>query len=186
MAMTAGSPDDGAEQRSEESVNGVPPTGPRRRLLLSGLPIAVTLASRPALAQGGQCTASIVMSGNLLWPRTGFYPSGSFTTACGGSPPFNSAWSCSGSLQSALGGGLTVQCRLQTGTVSLDCSQFGPHMAAALLNAACFAPTNYPLSTASVSQLVRQVWSSKPTSKAAAQSQLDSACGAVKGYNIND
>lgn len=214
--MTAGSPD-GEKARQGDGVSGearatgASPTTTPRRLLLSGLPIAVTLASRPALAQGGQCTASIVLSGNLshtipsgtncgltpnswirlsgtnqLWPRTGFYPSGSFASACGGSPAFNSAWSCSGSLQSALGGGLTVDCKIQGTNVALDCSQFGPHVAAALLNAACFSPTNYPLSTSVVCQLVQQVWSSKPSSKAAAQNQLDSVCNAVKGYNVNE
>lgn len=215
MGTTAESSDSGDQQHgdppSRPTASTVAAAGPGRRLLLTGLPIAVTLASRPALAQSGQCTTSIVLSGNLsnalpigtncgltaaswitlagtnqLWPRTGFSPSGSFTSACGGAPPFNSAWTCSNSsLLSALQGNLTIQYKIKSNTVTLDCSQFGPQVAAALLNAACFAPTNYPLSTTAVCQLVQQIWSSTPASQTAAQSQLDSVTNAVKVYNIN-
>ncbi len=213
--MTAESPDSRDPQHGDPpspgAATGVAATGPARRLLLSGLPIAVTLASRPALAQSGQCTTSIVLSGNLshalpvgtncgltplswinlagtnqLWPRTGFYPTSSFTSACGGGPPANSVWTCSGSsLLSALQGGLVVQCKIQSSNITLDSSQFGPQVTAALLNAACFAPTNYPMSLIAVCQLVQQIWSSTPANQAAAQSQLDAVTNAVKVYNIN-
>lgn len=215
MTTTEGSPDSADQPHSDPpscaAAGGVAATGPARRLLLTGLPIAVTLASRPALAQSGQCTASVVLSGNLsqalpvgtncgltpsswttlagtnqLWPRAGFSPSSSFTSACGGGPPVNSAWTCSGSsLLSALQGNLTIQCKIKSTTVTLDCSQFGPQVAAALLNASCFAPTNYPVSMTAVCQLVQQIWSSTPTSQTAAQSQLDSVTNTIKVYNIN-
>ena len=81
---------------------------PGRRLVLGGIPIAVTLASKPALAMTGQCSVSNALSGNLshplpngvncgmtpqtwvdlagtnqLWPRTGMYPQTTFISAVG-------------------------------------------------------------------------------------------------------
>ena len=40
---------------------------PGRRLILGGIPIAVTLASKPALAMG-ECSVSNALSGNLSHP----------------------------------------------------------------------------------------------------------------------
>ena len=131
---------------------------PGRRIILGGIPIAVTLASKPALAMTRQCSVSNALSGNLshplpngvncgltpatweslagtnqLWQRTGFFPSTNFTSAAGG-PGFGSGWIVgSQSLLSALQGGLSVQIKIKGNQTSLNATAFGEQVAAALL-----------------------------------------------------
>lgn len=183
---------------------------PGRRLILGGIPIAVTLASKPALAMGGQCSVSNALSGNLshplpkdmncgltpqtwvhlagtnqLWSRTGCSPSMRFVSACG-SQPVNNIWTCgSQSLLAALEGGLTVSCKFNGQDTALNAAQFGAHIAAGILNAACFSPGNYPKTTAEVKGLVVPVWAAQPVNQSLAQAELDSAAAQVSPYNIN-
>lgn len=186
------------------------PKSPSRRLILGGIPVAVTLASKPALAMTGECSVSNALSGNLshplpegtncgltpeswiklagteqLWSRTGFAPSTSFLSACG-SPPTGSQWTCGDqSLLAALEGGLTVGCKIGKDSVSLDARRFGAQLAAAILNAGCFSPTNYPETVSQVRNLAAAIWSSQPTTRSIAQSQLDAATDRVSSLNIN-
>jgi hypothetical protein len=183
---------------------------PSRRLILGGIPVAVTLASKPALAMTGECSVSNALSGNLshplpegtncgltpeswiklagteqLWSRTGFAPSTSFLSASG-TQPFDSQWTCGDqSLLAALEGGLTVGCKIGTDSVSLNAGRFGAQLAAAILNAACFSPTNYPDTVSQVCDLVAAVWSSQPTAQSIAQAELDAATDQVSSLNIN-
>jgi len=182
---------------------------PGRRLILGGIPIVVTLASKPALAMG-ECSVSNALSGNLshplpagtncgltpdtwmklagtnqLWSRTGCAPSQSFTSACG-SQPSGATWTCgTQSLLAALEGSLTVSCKIDGVNTPLTASQFGMHCAAGILNAACFSPNNYPKTMSQVQNLIAPVWSQQPTNQAQAQSLLDSATNALSIYNIN-
>ena len=186
------------------------PRNPGRRVILGGIPIAVTLASKPALAMTGQCSVSNALSGNLshplpngvncgltpatwvglagtnqLWQRTGFFPSTNFTSAAG-SPGFGSAWIAgTQSLLSALQGGLVVQIKINGVQTTLNAGLFGEQVAAALLNAAAFAPNNYPDSLSQVQQMVRAVWTSAPTSTTAAQSALTNLATQLSALNIN-
>jgi hypothetical protein len=183
---------------------------PGRRLILGGIPIAVTLASKPALAMTGQCSVSNALSGNLshplpngvncgltpltwcnlagtnqLWPRTAMYPSTNFTTACG-SPGFGNAWQCGWqSMLSALQGGLSVQCKLNGQMTTLNAQLFGEQVAAGLLNAAAFSPNNYPKSLDEVQAMVQSIWSSHPNSKSQAQTLLDNVTNQLAPLNIN-
>ena len=183
---------------------------PSRRLILAGIPVAVTLASKPALAMTGECSVSNALSGNLshplpegtncgltpeswiklagteqLWSRTGFAPSTTFLSACG-SQPFGSQWICGEqSLLAALEGDLTVRCNIGKDTVSLEAGSFGAQIAAAILNAACFSPNNYPETVSQVRSIVAAIWSSRPTTQSVAQSQLDAATRRVASLNIN-
>lgn len=186
------------------------PRNPGRRIVLGGIPIAVTLASKPALAMTGQCSVSNALSGNLshplpngvncgltpatwvslagtnqLWQRTGYFPSTNFTSAAG-SPGFGSAWMIGAqSLLSALQGGLTIQIKLNGTQTTLNAGLFGEQVAAALLNAAAFAPNNFPDSLSQVQQKIRAVWVSAPTSTTQAQSALDSLATQFSALNIN-
>lgn len=183
---------------------------PSRRLILGGIPVAVTLASKPALAMTGECSVSNALSGNLshplpegtncgltpeswiklagteqLWSRTGFAPSTSFVSACG-SQPFGSQWTCGNqSLLAALEGGLTVTYKIGQNSTTLDARNFGAQLAAAILNAGCFSPTNYPETVSQVRNLVVAIWSSQPTTPSLAQTQLDAATGRVSSLNIS-
>jgi len=183
---------------------------PGRRLILGGIPVAVTLASKPALAMSGQCGVSNALSGNLshplptgvncgltpdawvklagtqqLWNRTGFAPSTGFLSACG-SAPTGDPWNCgSQSLLAALEGSLTVSCKIGGQTIDLNAAAFGGQIAAALLNAACFAPNNFPLSLSQVRGAVSPIWMSHPQNRGDAQSQLSTAASHVAAYNIN-
>lgn len=193
---------------------GDAPRNPGRRLLLGGIPIAVTLASKPALAMGGQCSVSNALSGNLshplpsevncgmtpatwvtlagtnqLWPRTAMFPSTNFTSACG-APGFGSGWECgSQSLLAALQGDLVVECKIKDEDedehTRLNAQLFGQQVAAGLLNAAAFAPNNYPETLPQLQQLVRAIWMSKPSSASQAQSALDSVTNHLAPLNIN-
>ena len=182
---------------------------PGRRLILGGIPIVVTLASKPALAMG-ECSVSNALSGNLshplpagtncgltpdtwmklagtnqLWSRTGCAPSQSFTSACG-SRPSGATWTCgTQSLLAALEGSLTVSCKIDGVDTPLTASQFGMHCAAGILNAACFSPNNYPKTMSQVQNLIAPLWTQQPTNQAQAQSLLDSATNALSIYNIN-
>src|SRR5208282_2655989 len=182
---------------------------PGRRLILGGIPVAVTLASKPALAMG-ECSVSNALSGNLshplpagtncgltpdtwmklagtnqLWSRTGCAPSQSFTSACG-SQPSGAIWTCgTQSLLAALEGSLTVSCKIDGVETPLTASQFGMHCAAGILNAACFSPNNYPKTTSQVRNMIAPVWTQQPANQAQAQSLLDSATSALSIYNIN-
>jgi hypothetical protein len=186
------------------------PSNPGRRVILGGIPIAVTLASKPALAMTGQCSVSNALSGNLshplpngvncgltpstwaslagtnqLWQRTGYFPSTNFTTASG-SPAFGSGWTVGGqSMLSALQGGLIVQVKINGNMVSLSAGLFGEQCAAALLNAAAFSPNNFSESLSQVQTKIRSVWSSTPSSKSAAQSQLDAVATTFSALNVN-
>jgi len=183
-------------------------TMPGRRLILGGIPVAVTLASKPALAMG-ECSVSNALSGNLshplpagtncgltpdawmklagtnqLWSRTGCSPSMRFTAACPG--PANATWTCgTQSMLAALEGSLTVSCKLAGVDTPLTASQFGAHCAAGILNAACFSPNNYPKTTAQVQNLIAPIWTQQPASQSLAQSLLDSATSQFSIYNIN-
>jgi hypothetical protein len=185
-------------------------SNPGRRIILGGIPIAVTLASKPALAMSRQCSVSNALSGNLshplpngvncgltpatweslagtnqLWQRTGFFPSTNFTSAAG-SPGFGSDWIIGGqSLLSALQGGLSVQIKLKGKTTALNAAMFGEQCAAALLNAAAFSPNNFSESLSQVQQKIRSVWSSTPSSTSQAQSQLDSVVTTFSALNVN-
>lgn len=186
------------------------PRNPGRRIILGGIPIAVTLASKPALAMSRQCSVSNALSGNLshplpngvncgltpatweslagtnqLWQRTGFFPSTNFTSAAG-SPGFGSDWIIGGqSLLSALQGGLIVQIKLKGKTTTLNAAMFGEQCAAALLNAAAFAPNNFSESLSQVQQKIRSVWSSTPNNTSQAQSALDSVVTTFSALNVN-
>jgi len=184
------------------------PAMPGRRLILGGIPIAVTLASKPALAMG-ECSVSNALSGNLshplpagtncgmtpdtwmklagtnqLWSRTGCTPSMRFTSACPG--PTNATWTCgTQSMLSALEGGLTVSCKIEGTDTLLTASQFGAHCAAGILNAACFSPNNYPKTMSQVQNLIAPIWSQKPSSQSEAQSLLDNVTAQLSIHNIN-
>jgi hypothetical protein len=183
---------------------------PGRRLILGGIPIAVTLASKPALAMHAECSVSNALSGNLshplpqgvncgltsdswvklagteqLWNRTGFAPSTGFLSACGTSL-FGDTWTCGNqSLLAALEGSLTVSCKIGGAAVELNAAAFGAQVAAALLNAACFSPNNFPMSLGQVQGLVAPIWGSHPQSRGLAQSLLNSAASRAATYNIN-
>lgn len=183
---------------------------PSRRLILGGIPVAVTLASKPALAMTGECSVSNALSGNLshplpegtncgltpeswiklagteqLWSRTGFAPSTSFLSACG-PQAFGSEWTCGDqSLLAALEGGLTIVCKIDKDTVTLDARNFGAQLGAAILNAGCFSPTNYPETVGEIRTLVAAIWSSQPSTKSLAQAQLNAATSRVVNLNIN-
>ena len=183
---------------------------PSRRLILGGIPVAVTLASKPALAMTGECSVSNALSGNLshplpegtncgltpeswiklagteqLWSRTGFAPSTTFLSACG-SQPFESQWTCGDqSLLAALEGDLTVGCKFGKDSVALNAGTFGAQMAAAILNAGCFSPTNYPQTVSQVRSLIATIWSSQPKTQSVAQAELDATTDRVSSLNIN-
>jgi hypothetical protein len=182
---------------------------PGRRLVLGGIPIAVTLASKPALAMTGECSVSNALSGNLshplpngvncglspqtwidlagtnqLWQRTAMYPSTNFTSACG-SPGFGE-WQCgSQSMLSALQGSLTVQCKINGQETTLNAQLFGEQVGAGALNAAAFSPNNYSRSLGEVQGLVQAIWSSHPNSKSQAQSLLDNVTNQLAPLNVN-
>lgn len=187
------------------------PKNPGRRLILGGIPVAVTLASKPALAMTGQCSVSNALSGNLshplpngvncgmtpqtwvdlagtnqLWPRTGMFPQTTFTSAVG-APGFGSGWILGPqSLLSALQGSLTIQYKVDSNTtLTLNGQLFGEQVAASLLNAAAFSPNNYPDSLSEVEQMVRQVWATKPNNQNQAQRSLDSVTNTLATLNIN-
>lgn len=186
------------------------PRNPGRRIILGGIPIAVTLASKPALAMTRQCSVSNALSGNLshplpngvncgltpatwaslagtnqLWQRTGFFPSTNFSSAAG-SPGFGSGWIIGGqSMLSALQGGLIVQIKLKGTTTTLNGALFGEQCAAALLNAAAFSPNNFPDSLSQVQQKIRTVWTTVPTTTSQAQASLDSVATTFSALNVN-
>jgi hypothetical protein len=186
------------------------PRNPGRRIILGGIPIAVTLASKPALAMSRQCSVSNALSGNLshplpngtncgltpatweslagtnqLWTRTGFFPSTNFTTAAG-APGIGSGWIVGGqSLLSALQGGLIIQIKIKGTTTSLSAAVFSEQCAAALLNAAAFSPNNYSESLSQVQQKIRTVWSSAPSSTSQAQSALSALASTFSALNVN-
>ncbi len=185
------------------------PAMPGRRLILGGIPIAVTLASKPALAHG-QCSVSNALSGNLshplpagtncgltpdtwmnlagtnqLWSRTGCTPSMRFTSACG-SQPSGSIWTCgTQSMLAALEGSLTVSCKIDDVDTPLNANQFGAQCAAGILNAACFSPNNYPKTMSQVQNLIAPIWTQRPRSQIQAQSLLDNVTPQLSIYNIN-
>jgi hypothetical protein len=122
---------------------------------------------------------------NQLWQRTGFFPSTNFTSAAG-SPGFGSGWIVGAqSLLSALQGGLIIQIKIKTTQTQLNAALFGEQVAAALLNAAAFAPNNYPDSLSQVQQMARSLWVSTPTSTSQAQSALDSVSTTLSALNVN-
>jgi hypothetical protein len=205
--MTEDRPSNPAQSAAAESDA---PRNPGRRIILGGIPIAVTLASKPALAMTQQCSVSNALSGNLshplpngvncgltpatwaslagtnqLWQRTGFFPSTNFTSAAG-SPGFGSAWMIGGqSLLSALQGGLVIQIKIKGTNSTLNGALFGEQVAAALLNAAAFAPNNFPDSLSQVQQKVRAVWITTPTSTSQAQSALTAVATQLSALNVN-
>lgn len=182
---------------------------PGRRLILGGIPIAVTLASKPALAMG-ECSVSNALSGNLshplpkgtncgltpatwmqlagtnqLWSRTGCSPSERFTTACG-SQPSGTTWTCgTQSMLAALEGSLTVSCKIDGVDTLLSAGQFGAQCAAGILNAGCFSPNNYPKTMAQVQNLIAPIWTQMPWNQIQAQSLLDNVTSQLSIYNIN-
>jgi hypothetical protein len=186
------------------------PRNPGRRLVLGGIPIVVTLASKPALAMTGQCSVSNALSGNLshplpsgvncgltpltwcnlagtnqLWPRTAMFPSTNFTTACG-APGFGSGWQCgTQSLLSALQGGLIIECKIKGNLTTLNAQLFGEQAAASLLNAAAFAPNNFPKTLGEIQLMIRTVWATTPSSQSQAQSALDAVTNQLAPLNIN-
>jgi hypothetical protein len=182
-----------------------------RRLILGGIPVAVTLASKPALAMTGQCSVSNALSGNLshplpsgvncgmtpatwvtlagtnqLWPRTGMFPQTTFTSAVG-APGFGSGWIVgSQSLLSALQGSLTIRYKVNGNTtLTLNAQLFGEQVAASVLNAAAFSPNNYPDSLSEVELMVRQVWATTPSNQTQGQRALDSVTNTLAPLNIN-
>jgi hypothetical protein len=203
-------PSNSSSQPPKPAAESDAPSNPGRRIILGGIPIAVTLASKPALAMSRQCSVSNALSGNLshplpngvncgltpstwaslagtnqLWQRTGYFPSTNFTTAAG-SPGFGSGWLIGGqSMLSALQGGLIVQIKIKGNTTSLSGALFGEQCAAALLNAAAFSPNNFSESLSQVQTKIRGVWSSTPSSKSQAQSQLDSVASTFSALNVN-
>jgi hypothetical protein len=205
MTTTPPRPDGTRDDRSSDQSGNS-----RRRLILGGLPLAVTLASRPALAATGQCSVSHVLSGNLsnplpsgtncgltpltwcnlagtnqLWPRTGYSSTTRFLSAFG-SLPLNSKWTCSNpSLLSAMQNSLSVQCKIGSNLVTLSAGNFGAQVCAGLLNACAFAPTNYSLTSSEVTALVSPIWTSSPSSQSAAQSLLDAVTSQLSALNVN-
>ena len=183
---------------------------PGRRLVLGGIPIAVTLASQPALARTGQCSVSNALSGNLshplpsgvncgmtpltwcnlagtnqLWPRTAMYPQTVFSTAVGG-PGLSSGWVLGNqSLLAALTGTLTVQCTINGKATTLSAQLFGEHVAAGMLNAAAFSPNNYPKTLGEIQTSVRSIWVIAPKNETQAQSALDTVTNQLALLNIN-
>jgi hypothetical protein len=210
FAMTDDRPNAAPQPPEPASPASDAPRHPGRRLVLGGIPIVVTLASKPALAMTGQCSVSNALSGNLshplpngvncgltpltwcnlagtnqLWPRTAMYPSTNFTTACG-TPGLGSGWQCgTESMLSALQGGLTIQCKINGTLTTLNAQLFGEQAAAGLLNAAAFSPTNFPQSLGQVQATIRAVWASTPTSNTQAQSALDAVTNLLAPLNIN-
>ncbi len=186
------------------------PRNPARRILLGGIPIAVTLASRPALALTQQCSVSNALSGNLshplpsgvncgltaltwcnlagtnqLWPRTAMYPQTTFISACGGGPT-NGAWTCGNqSLLASLQGSLVITCKIKGTAVTLNAQLFGEQAAAAILNAAAFAPNNFPKSLGAVLAMLEPIWATAPTGETQAQAQLDTVTNQLAPLNIN-
>jgi hypothetical protein len=182
---------------------------PGRRLILGGIPIAVTLASKPAMAMG-ECSVSNALSGHLshplpagvncgltpdcwtklagtnqLWTRTGCSPSTRFIDACG-SQPNGSVWSCgSQSMLAALEGSLVVSCKINGADTALNAGQFGAHCAAGILNASCFSPTNYPKTMAEVENLIAPLWSQHPANQTLAQNLLDNVTSQLSSLNVN-
>jgi len=199
-----------ADQPPRPAAESDAPRNPGRRIILGGIPIAVTLASKPALAMTHQCSVSNALSGNLshplpngvncgltpgtwaslagtnqLWQRTGFFPSTNFTSAAG-SPGFGSGWIVgSQSMLSALQGGLSIQIKIGGVQTTLNAAVFGEQVAAALLNAAAFSPNNFSESLAQVQQKVRAVWMTTPTSTSSAQSALNSLATQFAALNVN-
>jgi hypothetical protein len=208
-AMTQDRPNSPA-QPPQPAAESDAPSNPGRRIILGGIPIAVTLASKPALAMTGQCSVSNALSGNLshplpngvncgltpatweslagtnqLWQRTGYFPSTNFTSAAG-NPGFSSGWIVGEqSLLSALQGGLIIQIKIHGVQTTLNAALFGEQVAAGLLNAAAFSPNNFPDSLSQVQQMVRTVWSSTPTSSSTAQSSLNAVATQLAALNIN-
>ena len=185
------------------------PASPGRRLLLGGIPVAVTLASRPALAFTGQCSVSNALSGNLshplpagtncgmtpltwcnlsgtnqLWPRTAMYPSTTYISACG-APTIGSVWTCGNqSLLAALQGSLSIQCKVGGKSVTLNAGLFGEQVAASLLNAAAFAPTNYPKTLSQIMTMAQSVWLTSPHDQTTAQHALDNITTQLGPLNL--
>ena len=186
------------------------PRNPGRRMLLGGIPIAVTLASKPALASVGQCSVSNALSGNLshpipagincgltpsswvslagtnqLWPRTAMYPQTTFSTACG-SPGMSSNWTIAAqSMLAALQGSLVITCKIKGNKTTLNAGLFGEQVAASLLNAAAFSPNNYTKTLSQIQAMVSPIWLSSPNSSSQAQSSLDSVTTQLAPLNIN-
>ena len=183
---------------------------PARRLVLGGIPIAVTLASQPALARSAQCSVSNALSGNLshplpngvncgmtpltwcnlagtnqLWPRTAMYPQTVFSSAVGG-PGFSSGWVLgSQSLLAALQGTLSIQCKINGKATTLNAQLFGEHVAAGMLNAAAFSPNNFPKTLGQIQMSVRSIWVTTPKNQTQAQSALDTVTNQLAPLNIN-
>jgi hypothetical protein len=183
---------------------------PGRRLVLGGIPIAVTLASRPALAATGQCSVSNALSGNLshplpngvncgmtpltwcnlagtnqLWPRTAMYPQTVFSSAIGG-PGLNSGWTIgTQSLLGALQGTLSIQCTINGKATTLNAQLFGEHVTAGMLNAAAFSPNNFSKTLGEIQLSVRSIWVITPKNESQAQSALDTITNQLAPLNIN-
>ncbi|HVA13823.1 MAG TPA: hypothetical protein VNF99_11275 [Stellaceae bacterium] len=194
----------------EPAASADAPRNPGRRLILGGIPIAVTLASKPALAMTGECSVSNALSGNLshplpsgvncgltpltwcnlagtnqLWPRTAMYPQTDFSSASGG-PGFSSHWVCgTQSLLSALQGGLSIHCKINGTATAINAQLFGEQVGAGLLNAAAFSPNNFPQSLPDVQSMVRSIWATTPRSASQAQSALDAVTNQLAPLNIN-
>ncbi|HEY1505909.1 MAG TPA: hypothetical protein VGF92_16505 [Stellaceae bacterium] len=150
---------------------------------------------------------------NQLWARTGFSPSTTFSV--NGSSGFDSSWNIGTvSLLSALQGGLSIKVQTSGGngngngnsggpgsssggngngngnsngggSTTLNAAEFGEQVAAALLNAAAFAPNNYPYTLSEVEQMAMSIFGAKPSSAAVAQSELDSLASKFAAININ-
>ncbi|HEY0526151.1 MAG TPA: hypothetical protein VGD08_22345 [Stellaceae bacterium] len=171
-------------------------TTSRRMLLRGGVPAVMTLASRPALAGGPACTVSAVLSANLSnaieqglncgvspgcwknlaysdgkWQSTGYDPDQSFASVFG-PVPGGSRWTIgTGSLHDALGGNVTITCKIpgkggSFTSVAVSGNGFTAQSVGALLNAAAFNKYNhYPLSVYDVLSRVTGLWSTQPASK---------------------
>ena len=86
---------------------------------------------------------------------------------------------------SALQGGLIIEIKIKGSQSTLNAGLFGEQVAASLLNAAAFAPNNYPDSLSQVQSIVRQIWISTPSSKNQAQNALNGVTNQLSALNIN-
>ena len=188
------------------------PRNPGRRIILGGIPIAVTLASKPALAMTGQCSVSNVLSGNLshplptgvncgmtpatwqslagtnqLWTRTGFFPLDQLHQR-GGRPRLRQrldrrrAIAALGAARRPRSSNARSTARTRRSTRQL----FGEQVAAALLNAAASRRTIIRIRCRKCSRWCSRSGSRHRRSKNQAQSALDSvSTNHLAPLNIN-
>lgn len=200
--------DRGDAAKSHRSDGGF--RSPSRRLILGGIPVAATLASKPALAMTGECSVSNALSGNLShplpegtncgltpeswiklagteqrWTRTGFAPSTSFLSACG-SPTVRIAMDLRRSIAARRAQGRPDR-RLQgrQGFGDARRTQFRRTARRGDPQRRLLRADELSGNRRLVRALVAAVWSSQPSTQFLAQTALDATTGRVSNLNIN-